>query len=56
VNFILIQRIFHLIRKDASRQARDKLFRLVGIRGMQNVIVDKDIFSEECKLYKDAMS
>lgn len=50
VNFVLVQRVFNLVREDACGQTRDQLLGLVGIRGMQNIVVDQDIFSKEGQL------
>lgn len=50
MDFVLVERILHFIGEDAGREARNQLLGLVGVRSMQDVIVDKNVFSKEREL------
>jgi len=45
VYLLLIQRIFHFVREDACRQARDHFGGFIVVRGSQYIIVDQCVIS-----------
>lgn len=45
-----VEGVGHLVREDASRQTRDKFLGMVGVRRVQDVVVDKEVFTQERQL------
>ena len=49
VDLGLVQGVLDLVRVDTRGEARDDLFALELVRGVQDVVVDEDVVSKEIK-------
>jgi hypothetical protein len=50
VDFIFVQGILNLVRKNTGREAGDNFLDLVLVRGMKDIVVDQDIVAQEGQL------
>lgn len=50
VDLIFVQGVLDLVGEDASRKTGDELRCVVGVGGVQDVVVDEDVVSEEGEL------
>lgn len=50
MDILLGQWIFDLVGEDTGRETRDDLLRPLEIGGVQHIVVDQHVVSEECRL------
>ena len=54
VDLGLVEGVLDLVRVDTRREARNDLFALELVRGVQDVVVDEDVVPEEVELHTRA--
>lgn len=55
MDFVLVQRIFYLVREDTGGETRDDLLGTSLVSTLQDIVVDQEIVSQEGKLYRARM-